>query len=118
MPSVRRLALRPHSSGVDSMTQQGRTGAVPGRAGELSMGQPVPPAVSSKAAPRQGEVPYSIESEKSVLGGILLEAEKAWELGIDRILTPADFFMREHQFIYTAMLTLREKPLTAVTVAT
>jgi replicative DNA helicase len=100
------------------MTQQGRTGAVPPGLGRLETGQPVPPAVSSKAAPRQGDIPYSIEAERSVLGGILLEAEMAWKAGIDRLLAPDDFFMREHQIIYRAMLSLREKKLTAVTVST
>lgn len=101
------------------MTTEGRTGAVPGKAGEFAKGQPVPPSVSSKAAPRRGEVPYSIEAERSVLAGILLDEAEAWRVGIDRLITAEDFFMPEHTAIYRAMEWCRGrgKPITSPCVA-
>jgi replicative DNA helicase len=100
------------------MTEKGRTGAAPAGLGSLSKGQPVPPSRSSKAAPRKGDVPYSIEAEMSVLSGMLLDAEQAWAVGVDHILTAEDFTLEEHQAIYRAILALKGWQVTAVTVAT
>lgn len=110
------------------MNQKGRMGRatnadIAGKAGEfpwsvrLSQAHSMPPSGSSKAAPRQGEVPYSPEAERSVLGGVLLEAERAWKVGVDRILIPDDFFLPEHQAIYRAALSLKGRAITSVTVA-
>lgn len=59
--------------------------------------------------------PQAIEAEQSVLGGIML-APKA----LDRVsLTEADFYRRDHQLIFRAILALADagKPYDAVTLA-
>jgi len=51
--------------------------------------------------------PHDIEAEKSVLGGILIDAS-AISL-VAQFLKPEHFYLPEHQILYSAMLTLFEK---------
>ncbi|MFM8454627.1 MAG: replicative DNA helicase [Gammaproteobacteria bacterium] len=62
-------------------------------------------------------VPFSLEAEQSVLGGLMLDSE-AWDLLAGR-LTEQDFFRSEHRLIYRTMLDLRlrEMPIDAITVS-
>ncbi len=60
--------------------------------------------------------PHSLESEQSILGGLMLDAN-AFELVSD-MLSADDFYRREHQIIYETIqrLALNGKPIDAVTV--
>ncbi len=68
-------------------------------------------AVSSVRRP-----PHSLESEQSILGGLMLDTN-AYEIVSD-ILCIEDFYRREHQIIYEAIgrLAMNGKPVDAVTV--
>ena len=59
--------------------------------------------------------PQSIEAEQSVLGGLMLAPTTLWKV-TDR-LTAADFYRRDHQHIFQAILALADKqqPYDAVT---
>lgn len=59
--------------------------------------------------------PQSVEAEQAVLGGLML-INQAWDQVADR-LTEEDFYRRDHQLIFRAIATLREKdqPCDAVT---
>lgn len=59
--------------------------------------------------------PHSIDAEQAVIGGLMLSPEKI-ETVAER-LTQADFYRRDHQLIYRAMLELsgRGQPCDAVT---
>ena len=61
--------------------------------------------------------PQNIEAEKSVLGSILIDKDSI-EKVVD-ILKPDDFYSRQHQLIYEAMVRLLEKnePLDILTVS-
>ncbi len=61
--------------------------------------------------------PHSIEAERSVLGGLMLDAQ-AWDT-ISAILSAEDFYRSEHRPIYRAMewLVDQNKPLDIVTLA-
>ena len=61
--------------------------------------------------------PHSIESEQSVLGGLMLD-NNAWEKVAD-IITDSDFYRQDHRLIYHHICKLIEhnKPAAVVTVA-
>ncbi len=61
--------------------------------------------------------PYSIESEQSVLGGLMLDNEK-WE-NIYEIINFNDFFNKSHQIIFNEMKKLLElyKPIDLITLS-
>lgn len=62
--------------------------------------------------------PQSIEAEQNVLGGIMLCADTAAFEAVADLLTPDDFYRRDHQLIFRALRELADKkiPLDAVTV--
>ena len=61
--------------------------------------------------------PHSLESEQSVLGGLMLSAT-AWDQVADKI-TEADFYREDHRLIFQAINDLHEasRPCDAVTVS-
>ncbi|WP_029938249.1 replicative DNA helicase [Thiomicrospira sp. S5] len=60
--------------------------------------------------------PHSIESEQSVIGGLLLDNEKFSDISV--VLKVEDFYTHQHQLIYGAIsqLSERNKPFDLVTV--
>ena len=60
---------------------------------------PVPPADQQVAQLRVP--PHSMESESSVLGGLLLD-NNAWER-VGDLLSESDFYRHEHKLIYDAI---------------
>uniref|UniRef100_Q31FW8 Replicative DNA helicase n=1 Tax=Hydrogenovibrio crunogenus (strain DSM 25203 / XCL-2) TaxID=317025 RepID=Q31FW8_HYDCU len=60
--------------------------------------------------------PHSIESEQSVIGGLMLDNEKFSDISV--ILKAEDFYTQQHQLIYTAIVHLseRNKPFDLITV--
>ena len=62
--------------------------------------------------------PHSIEAEQSVIGGILLEGDKALDR-IEGILAENDFYRQEHRLIFTAVRALANtgRPIDIITVA-
>lgn len=74
--------------------------------------RPVPDydAVGSARVP-----PQSINAEQSVLGGLMLSPSSLWK--VSDLLTEQDFYRRDHQLIYRAILELADKkqPYDAVT---
>lgn len=61
--------------------------------------------------------PHSVESEQSVLGGLMLAPESLRE--VRDLVKPEDFYRRDHQLIYQAMCDLadREQPFDTVLLA-
>ncbi|MBB1485244.1 replicative DNA helicase [Oceanospirillum sediminis] len=61
--------------------------------------------------------PHSLEAERSVLGGMLLDNE-AWD-GVAERITANDFYRKDHQLIFMAMEGLAEKaqPFDVVTIS-
>ncbi|OPX56161.1 primary replicative DNA helicase [Oceanospirillum multiglobuliferum] len=61
--------------------------------------------------------PHSLEAERAVLGGLLLDNE-AWDGAAER-LTGKDFYRRDHRLIFEAMASLAEfaKPFDVVTIS-
>jgi replicative DNA helicase len=61
--------------------------------------------------------PHSIEAERSVLGGLMLD-EDAWD-AVAGIVTPEDFYLNHHRIIFRCMgdLTEKNKPLDIVTIS-
>ncbi|MBV1876273.1 MAG: replicative DNA helicase [Pseudomonadales bacterium] len=61
--------------------------------------------------------PHSLEAERSVLGGLMLDTE-AWD-NIASIITPDDFYRTDHRVIYRCMAVLAERnqPLDIVTIS-
>ncbi len=61
--------------------------------------------------------PHSIDAEMSVLGGLMLNNEKWFEVA--EVVQPGDFYRTQHQIIFEAMMALSEddQPLDAVTVS-
>jgi replicative DNA helicase len=61
--------------------------------------------------------PHSLEAEQAVLGGLLLD-NSTWDSIADRV-HPDDFYRRDHQLIFEAILDLSQKgePSDAVTLA-
>jgi replicative DNA helicase len=59
--------------------------------------------------------PHSVEAEQAVLGGIMLAPESFSEVA--DLLQPADFYRRDHQLIYQAIIELegKKQPFDAVT---
>ncbi|MCY3780731.1 MAG: replicative DNA helicase [Chloroflexi bacterium] len=60
-----------------------------------------------QAAPSQIQLPMSLEAEEAVLGAILLEP-KAY-LSVASFLSGEDFFLKRHEFIWTAFSRLQER---------
>jgi len=62
---------------------------------------------------------YVVDAERMVLGGVLLDGERALHKCEDELVTPADFYSPRHRDIYAAMvsLSLKKKEITALTVA-
>ncbi|OGO91193.1 MAG: replicative DNA helicase [Coxiella sp. RIFCSPHIGHO2_12_FULL_42_15] len=60
--------------------------------------------------------PHSIEAEQSVLGALMLD-HRAWDRIADKI-SSKDFYRRDHQIIYEAMVRLAEqsKPIDVLTI--
>jgi|TARA_B100001971_G_scaffold60985_1_gene56000 replicative DNA helicase len=61
--------------------------------------------------------PHSIEAERSVLGGLMLD-DRAWD-NISTIITAEDFYRNDHRIIFRCMgdLAERNQPLDIVTIA-
>jgi len=61
--------------------------------------------------------PYSLEAERSVLGGLLLDNE-AWDAVAERI-SAHDFYRRDHKMIFNAMMELAERaqPFDVITIS-
>ncbi|HYQ91474.1 MAG TPA: DnaB-like helicase N-terminal domain-containing protein, partial [Candidatus Competibacteraceae bacterium] len=61
--------------------------------------------------------PYSIEAEQSVLGGLMLD-NSAW-CAVAKMLSPQDFYRKDHRLIFAAMQSLARQgsPLDLVTLA-
>jgi len=61
--------------------------------------------------------PHSLEAERSVLGGLMLD-DNAWDR-VAEFLTAEDFYRSDHRIIYRCMNSLAEqnKPLDVVTIA-
>lgn len=60
-----------------------------------------------QAAPSQMQLPMSLEAEEAVLGAILLDP-KAY-LSIAAFLSGEDFFLKRHEFVWTAIGRLQER---------
>jgi replicative DNA helicase len=80
------------------------------------------PAKSAPAAPARGRAPdrlppQNVEAERAILGAILLERE-ALGLAIEK-LEPEDFYRREHQILFAALIELyrNDQAIDAVMVA-
>lgn len=61
--------------------------------------------------------PHSLDAERSVLGGLMLE-NRAWDLIVDRI-KESDFYRHEHRLIFRVMarLVAQNKPIDVLTVS-
>ena len=61
--------------------------------------------------------PHSIEAERSVLGGVMLDDE-AWDK-VSSILSAEDFYRGDHRIIFRCMfeLTERNQPLDVITIS-
>ena len=61
--------------------------------------------------------PQSIEAERSVLGGLMLDDQSWFELV--EVIKPSDFYRSQHQIIFEAMVVIENKdqPLDAVTLS-
>lgn len=79
----------------------------------------LPNALSNKAAPRRGEVPYATMTEQMLLGMFMLDDKQCLEEGVDKMLIATDFFLREHQAIWNAVMyeVVRNEPICVPTVA-
>ncbi len=73
--------------------------------------------MKSEAAQEVRLPPQNIEAEQCVLGSVLLD-NSALNKVLD-ILSPEDFYKREHQIIYTTMLDLYDKnhPIDLITLS-
>ena len=62
------------------------------------------------------ELPFSIEAEKAVLGGIMLKNE-AWDL-VHVVIREDDFYKDEHKLIFKTIYNLQDqgKPVDVITV--
>ncbi len=83
------------------------------------MTDPIPDfstSIKDEAVAAVRRPPHSLESEQSILGGLMLDTN-AFEIVSD-ILSVDDFYRREHQIIYEAIerLASNAKPVDAVTV--
>ena len=61
--------------------------------------------------------PQSIEAERSVLGGLMLD-DQSW-FDLVELVKPSDFYRTQHQIIFEAMMVIENKdqPLDAVTLS-
>lgn len=80
--------------------------------------QPLPPYNDRAMNTASLKVPpHSVEAEMSVLGGLMLSAER-W-IDVVEICKSSDFYRPQHQLIFEAMISLADddEPLDAVTVS-
>ena len=70
----------------------------------------------SKNFSKNEELPYSVEAEKAVLGGIMLKND-AWDL-IAGLVLEEDFYQDEHKLIFKTIKSLQDlgKPIDLITV--
>ena len=61
--------------------------------------------------------PQSIEAERSVLGGLMLD-DQSW-FDLVELIKPSDFYRTQHQIIFEAMIVIanKDQPLDAVTLS-
>jgi len=73
-------------------------------------------SLGRRAAEKLRLPPHSIEAERSVLGGLMLD-QRAWDQIADAV-EAADFYRADHRLIFTAIATLveRDQPPDAITV--
>ena len=78
---------------------------------------PAPPPPIDAEATRLKVPPHSIDAEMSVLGGLMLNNERWFDVA--EVVQPGDFYRTQHQIIFEAMSALTEddQPLDAVTVS-
>ena len=71
--------------------------------------------MASKSSDALKVPPHDIEAEKSVLGAVLIDSSTISQ--VFEFLRSEHFYIKEHQYIYSAMLTLFEKqePIDLVT---
>lgn len=69
------------------------------------------PVITFKPPAVDIQLPYSHELEESVIGGLLVDNDKWWE--VDAIITPDDFYSKPCQEIYTAIAGLLSKGVPA-----
>jgi replicative DNA helicase len=76
-----------------------------------------PGGVTRRGAEKLRLPPHSLEAERSLLGGLMLD-QRAWDMVADAIES-ADFYRADHRLIFEAVATLveRDQPPDAVTVA-
>ena len=75
--------------------------------------------MTTKAAPRRGELPYSAAAEQALIACVLLDEQIAWDEGVAEIVSVDDFFLTEHRAIWRALLSLRGlMPVTWTTTVT
>lgn len=74
-------------------------------------------ALYGEPAHAERVLPHSVEAEQAVLGGLMLANEAMAQIG--DWLASEDFYRREHQTIYAAMLAMAERkvPFDVVTIA-
>ena len=70
----------------------------------------------AKNLDQDSSLPYSIEAEKAVLGGIMLKND-TWDL-VAGLVIEDDFYQDEHKLIYRTINSLQElgKPVDVITV--
>jgi len=73
-------------------------------------------SLGRRAAEKLRLPPHSVEAERSVLGGLMLD-QRAWDQIADAV-EAADFYRADHRLIFTAIATLieRDQPPDAITV--
>ncbi|MCL5094227.1 MAG: replicative DNA helicase [Patescibacteria group bacterium] len=73
--------------------------------------------MATKEEVKQNVYPHNLEAEESVLGSILLDKDAI--IKVADILTPADFYKKANEIIYSVMLYLFEKhePIDVLTVS-
>lgn len=73
--------------------------------------------VARRAAERLRQPPHSVEAERSLLGGLMLD-QRAWDQIADAV-SVEDFYRADHRLIFDAVATLveRNQPPDAVTVS-
>ncbi len=54
-------------------------------------------------------LPHSVEAEQAVLGAVLLEGDLP--PGVEELVSPEDFYIPAHRYVYEAMLSLKSKGL-------
>jgi replicative DNA helicase len=76
-----------------------------------------PPSVDEPPEREDTALPYSLEAEQSVIGGLMRDAENFESVA--EVLADVDFYRREHRLIFSAMSHLVEKnqPIDVITVS-